>query len=100
MEAGADDELGAGVDGGSGLIGSDDGAGAEQELVSILFLESFKYVDRTGHCHGDFDDRDTAGHHGLDEGVSLAGVAGAKDWNQADAFKNLSSGFAHFSSFN
>jgi hypothetical protein len=39
MQAGADDKLCAGVDGGCRFFGGRDGAGAEQELRSIFFLE-------------------------------------------------------------
>ena len=39
MEAGADDEFGAGVDGGLGLGGGGHGAGAEQQLRAVFALE-------------------------------------------------------------
>src|SRR5271157_1131540 len=95
MEAGANDELSAGFDGGSGLRGGGDGAGAEQELRSVFSLEFFQYIQRAGDGHGDFDDRDAAGDHGFDDGVGLGGRASAEDGNEADALDDLCRGFGH-----
>ena len=70
MQAGADDELGAGLDGLFGFFGGGHGAGAEQEL-RIVLLQFAQQVDRAGDGHGDFDDGDAAGDHGFDDGVGL-----------------------------
>ena len=96
MKAGADDELGPGVDGGLGLGGGGDGAGAEQELSAVFALEFGQEFDCARDGHGDFNDRDSAGKHGLDDGVCLGGVAGAEDGDEGYAFEDLGGGFGHF----
>jgi hypothetical protein len=89
VKAGADDEFGTGVNGGFGLIGSGDGAGAEEELARILTLEFGEEGDGAGDGHGHFNDGDAAGNHGFDDGVSLGSIAGAENRNEADAFEDL-----------
>ena len=96
MQAGTDDEFGAGVDGGLCLIGGGDGAGAEQELGGVLALELGEQIDGAGDGHGDFNDGDAAGDHGLDDRMGLGGIAGAEDGYEAGAFEDLCCGFGHF----
>ena len=55
--------------------GSGHGAGAEQKLGPYSFLSSCKQIDGAGDGHGDFNDGDAAGDHGLDDGVRLRCVA-------------------------
>jgi hypothetical protein len=45
VKAGADDELRAGIDGGLGLIGGGDCAGAEQELRRTVLVEFLQQID-------------------------------------------------------
>ena len=89
MQTRADDELRAGVDGGLGLIGGGDGAGAEQESFGPYSFEFFEQVDRSGDGHGDFNDGDAAGDHCVNDGAALGDAFGAKNGNEADAFDDL-----------
>jgi hypothetical protein len=95
MNTGTDNKLCAGIDGGFSLSGGGDGAGAEQELRSVLALEFFEEIDCAGDGHGDLNDANTAVDHGFDDGVGLGGAAGAQDGNEADAFNDLCRGFLH-----
>ena len=89
MQAGADDKLGAGVDGGLGLLSRRHGAGAEQKLLSVLALQFLEQVHRAGHGHGDFNDGHATGDHGFDNGAPLGNAFGAQDWDQALAFDDF-----------
>ena len=95
VKAGADDEFRAGIDGGLGLIGGGDGAGAEQELVAELFFEFLDEVDGVGNGHGDFNDGDAAGDHGVDHGAALGNALGTQNGNEADALDDLLGSFGH-----
>ena len=99
MQTGTDDELGARIDGGLSFRGRSDGAGAKQQLRTIFLLEFLEQVDGAGDSHGDFDNGDAAGNHGLYNGVRLGRVTCAQNRNQANAFDDfgrLSSGIGHF----
>ena len=54
-----------------------------------------EHIKCAGDGHGDFDDGEAAGLHGLNNGVSLAGIAGTQDGNEADTFEDLRGGFGH-----
>ena len=95
VQAGADHELRAGLDGVFGFLRGGHGAGAEQELQPCSFLSSFSRCDGAGHGHGDFDDGDAAGDHRFDDGVGLGLDLGAQNGNKADAFDDLCGGFGH-----
>jgi hypothetical protein len=96
MKTGANDEFGSGVDGGLGFGWSGDGAGTEEDSRAVFPLQFLEKIDCAGDGHGDFDDRDAAGDHGLNNSVGLSSVARAKDRNKADAFDDFCCGLRHF----
>ena len=95
MEAGAYDELRAGIDGGLGLIGGCDRAGAEQEIGAVGFLELLEQIDRAWNGHGDFDNRDTARNHGINNCAALRNALRTENRNETDAFDDLLGCFSH-----
>ncbi len=65
------------------------GACAEQKLRSVFLLQLPQKIDCAGDGHGDFNDGDAAGDHGLDDGVCLRGGFGAQDGNEPDALDDF-----------
>ena len=59
--------------------GGGHGAGAEQKLRAVFLLEFLEEIDGAGDGHGDFNDGDAAGDHGLDNGVGLLRVLCAQN---------------------
>ena len=78
VEGGADDELGAFEDAGTGGFGVEDGAGAEEEFGAVVG-EAAEEVDGAGDGHGDLEDVDAAGGDGVDELEGVVFGVGAED---------------------
>ena len=66
---------------------------------AVFLLEFLEQIDGAGNGHGDFNDGDAAGDHGLDDGVGLRRASGAQNGNQADAFDDFLLWFRAFRSF-
>ena len=96
MQAGADDEFGAGLDGGLGILSPWSRCRSRAASLGRIGFECAQHAARVGTGHGDFDHGDAACDHGIDDGKRLLVVFGAKNGDKPDAFDDLCGRFPAF----